>query len=194
MRRFEFEPKPSKKPIVITLIISSLLLLILVFLLFYFYSTAAPSKAIKEVENPALGETLENALGNFDISYVDYLVSEFGGWKLHNPPLSSDTPKIKIIVDGEVFVSEVINGEIITEKRDIENPDIILTITKEDISKAVVSSNLMESLRKSIDEGNSNIELKASYTKLFSKGYLNIYKDVTGEGFTGSVIKIFSQG
>lgn len=53
----------------------------------------------------------------FNESYIGYLVFAIGGWKLHNPPLSDDTPKIKVIVDEEVYVSEIINGEIKTEKK-----------------------------------------------------------------------------
>lgn len=49
-------------------------------------------------------------------------------------------------------------------------------------------------IKQSVQEGKTSFELKASYTTLFSKGYLNIYKEITGKSFTGSVIRIFGQG
>jgi len=48
-------------------------------------------------------------------------------------------------------------------------------------------------IKQSVQERRTIVELKASYTTLFSKGYLSLYKELTGKSFTGSTIRIFGQ-
>lgn len=51
------------------------------------------------------------------IEQVNYLLYNLGANNLHNPPFSSDTPKIEIVVGDDVFTSEVISGKINTFKK-----------------------------------------------------------------------------
>lgn len=200
--------KEEKKKRKWLLILGILLLILLVGGMFFYFATASPNKprAGTEIENPIADKSEEEALLYFREEYIDYLVFAIGGWKLHNPPLSDETPKVKVIADDEVFVSEIIKGEIKTEKasefkrtgltseKEIENEDITIKTTKEEIVRSMMSSDMKNYIKSSIQEGKTNLELKASYTTLFSKGYLAIYKDITGKSFTGSVARIFAQG
>lgn len=164
--------------------------------MFFYFVTASPSKprAGTEVQNPIKDLTIEQAILQFNGEYIRYLVFAIGGWKLHNPPLSDETPKIKVIVDNEVFISEIVNGEIKTEKKEIENEDMIIRTTKQEIVNSIKSSDIKNYIKQSIQDGKTSLELKAGYTTLFSKGYLNLYQDITGKSFTGSVVRIFGQG
>lgn len=183
--------KKRKMPFILGII----LLILLIIGLFFYFITVAPSKPLaNEIENPIQDLSQEEAVLQFNEEYIDYLIFAIGGWKLHNPPLSDDTPKIKVIVEGEVYVSEIIKGEIKTEKKEIENEDIVVKTTREEVVNLMMSSDMNDYIKQNVQEGKTIVELKASYTKLFSKGYLNIYKDVTGKSFTGSVVRIFRQG
>lgn len=182
------------------IILAIILLLLLTGALFFYFATAAPSEPKVKIENPikttenlTSRQVAEHAVLEFNEDYVDYLVFAIGGWKLHNPPLSDDTPKIKIIADSEVYVSEIIDWEIITEKKDTDEEDIVIITSKEEVVNSILSGNMKEYIKKSVQEGRTTLELKANYNNLFSKGYLSIYKDITGKSLTGSVVRIFRQ-
>lgn len=164
--------------------------------MFFYFVTASPNKprAGTEVQNPIKDLTIEQAILQFNGEYIRYLVFAIGGWKLHNPPLSDETPKIKVIVDNEVFISEIVNGEIKTEKKETDSEDMIIRTTKQEIVNSIKSLDMEDYIKQSVQEGKTTLELRASYTTLFSKGYLNIYQDITGKSFTGSVVRIFGQG
>ena len=186
----------KKKRKVWPFLIAIIFLMLVIGGMFFYFATASPNKprAGTEIKNPIQGLTNEQAVLQFNEEYVDYLVFAIGGWKLHNPPLSDETPKIKVVVDEEIFVSEIINGEIKTEKKEIENEDIIIKTTKQEIVNSILSLDIKKYIQYSAQEGKTTLELKASYPTLFSKGYLNIYEDITGKSFTGSVVRIFAQG
>ncbi len=161
--------------------------------LFLYFTLTPPSepKTGSEIINPIEGMSQSEAVLQFNESQIDYLVFAIGGWKLHNPPLSSETPKIKVIVNGDVFISEIKDGQIKTEKKDIDNEDIILRTTKEEIVNSILSPDMVGYIRESMEQGITTFEFKASYTTLFLKGYLPLYEDATGESLTGSVIRSF---
>jgi hypothetical protein len=173
-----------------------LVLAVLLAGMFFYFVTASPSKPRGEniVANPAEDLTSEEAALQINEESIKYLVFSLGGWKLHNPPLSDETPKIKVVVDDEVYFSEIVNGEISAEKKEIDNEDITIKTTKKELAGAIKSLSIKDYIKNSVQEGKTTLELKASYTTLFSKGYLSIYKDITGKSFTGSAVRIFSQG
>lgn len=176
-------------------VLGIIFVILIVIGMFLYFAMATPQKPRTgtEILNPIEGLTKEQAILQFNKDYISYLVFAIGGWKLHNPPLSDDTPKIKIVADSDTYVSEIIQGQISTHKGDIENEDIIIRTTKEEIVDIISSDNREEKVKESVSAGRTALELKAGYTTLFSKGYLSIYKDLTGESFTGSVIRIFAQ-
>ena len=174
----------KKWPLVLMIII--LFLLIVGLLIYTFFSAPSKPKKGTEIENPTQGLSEEQAVLQFDEDYISFVVFAIGGWKLRNPV-------VKVIIDSEVFVSEMVDGEITTEKRTIENEDIVLRTTKQGIVEAIFSPDIKEYMKNSIKQGNTELELKASYRTLFTKRYLSVYEDLTGEKFTGSVVKIFNR-
>ena len=194
--RTEEKKVERKKKKRVWFLLAIILLILLVFLMFFYFVMASPSKPRSgtEIENPIGDMNLEYAISQFNESYISHVVFAIGGWKLHAPPLSEDTPKVKVIVDGEIYISEIIDMEIKTEKKETENEDIVIKTTKREIVLAILSPDVKNYIKQSVSEGKTTLELKASYTKLFSKGYLSLYKDITGKSFTGSVVRIFAQG
>ena len=175
-------------------ILGIVLIFMLILGMFVYFSTAAPSKPAENVENPSSGLSEADALAGFNSDYVNYLVFAIGGWKLHNSPVYNEKPVIKVTVDGENFASEIANGVISTEKKDIDNADIEIITSKQEIINSIRSGDIKKYVQDSIAAGKTSLELKAGYSTLFSKGYLNLYKDITGKGFTGSAVRIFEQG
>ena len=180
-------------------ILGIILLILLVGVLFFYFATASPSSPKIEniVNNPIEGMAFQQALLGFNEDYVNYVVFAIGGWKLHNPPLSDEIPKIKVIVDDEIYISKVNEGKTTTEKKQADaeyHEDIIIKTTKNEIVNAILSLNIKEYLQNSVEQGKTSLKLQASYTDLFSKGYLGLYKEMTGKSFTGSVVRIFGEG
>ncbi len=115
----------------------------------------------------------EEAILMFDESFVEYILHNIGASKLHNPPLSSNTPKIEFDFEGELYSAEIVDGKIKVSKDKLENPDIRISTNKAEVVKMIKDSTYVET---SFTNGNSNIELIASKTTLFSKGYLEMYE------------------
>jgi hypothetical protein len=139
------------------------------------------------IENPVLSLSDEQALLNFDESFVFYLLYNMKAYNLHNPPLSSDYPKIEIDVGGEIFSANVKKGLISVSDVQILNKDLIIKTTKEEAVKMMRDKNYVS---QSFGDGKSIIELVASKTMLFAKGYLNLYNEIIGKSVTGNLIRI----
>ena len=141
-----------------------------------------------EIKNPAQNLNIEQAKQNFDEGFIFYLLVNINAYQLHNPPMSSDTPKIEIIVEDQKFNAEVDSGTINVKKGTISEKDIVIRTTKDEALKMMNNKSYVE---QSFKVGNSQIEMINSKTTLFSKGYLGLYEDITGKSLTGSAIKIF---
>ncbi len=170
------------------------LLVIGIFLYFSLYHKDYSSKysdklSSGQIVNPVSGLSMEQAVQQFNESFVYYLLYSINAYNLHNPPLSSDTPKIEIYVDSDVYNAEISNGEIYVAKGEISTEDIIIKTTKEE---AVNMLQDKKYISQSFSSGNSQIQLVASKVTLFGKGYLSLYNQLTGKGITGNVIRIYT--
>jgi hypothetical protein len=177
--------------IVLSLVISVVVILLLILALFLFYALAPTSYQKNDIPKPiSLGNGEGANLSQIVINenYISYVLNDLGCYKLKS--YLQDSPKILVLVDDEKFNSEVIKGNITTRKGEISNEDIKIITTKQEVINSILyGSNYMQ---ESVSAGNTTLELKASYTKLFAKGYLLLYKELTGKEITGSAIKIFS--
>jgi len=103
--------------------------------------------------------------------------------ELHNPPFSKNTPKIEWVIDGDVYSSEIVKGKIKTVKDKKGEPDIRIIMSSEEFLNILKSdSNLY--LQESVKSGKTKIELLAGKTELFAKGYLSLYKEISGKDFS----------
>ncbi len=129
------------------------------------------------LKNPVIGLSDEQAVSQFNESFVLFLLASIGIQNLHNPPLSREIPKMEIYVDDIIFNAAVINGGLRISKGSIDNPDVRIKTNKIEGVKMLRDRNYIS---KSFGTGNSKIELLAGKTTLFTKGYLDIYNKIKG--------------
>ena len=165
-----------------------LLIAVLFIIAFLYYSLAKPGYEKQEISQPNMTE--ETVI---EESHISYILNELGAYNLHNPSLSSETPKINVKVDDDWYGSEVREGKITTKKSAFDEADLVFYTSSEELKNAI-KGNIKEYMTSSISSGKTSLELKASYSTLFSKGYLSLYQELTGKSLTGSIVRIFSQG
>ena len=130
--------------------------------------------------------TTEDAIEEFDEDYVHHVLFSIKAYNLHEAFLSSDTPKLEFYIDGKIYSAFVEEGEIFVSTGGVEDEDVIIRTTKEEVIKMLKDPNYVaDSFRDEL----STIELKSGRLELIVKGYLELYEEITGEGFTGFVIK-----
>ncbi len=176
------------------LIISMLLFIVLVITAFLYYALVKPStqKPIINIDKEEIAKNPELVV--IEPTHLSYVLAEIGFYQLHNPPLSQNTPRINIKLNDDWYTSEFKAGKIYTKQGSAQNPDLIISTSSSEIIEAIKSGEVKEYMQASVSSGKTQIELKASYSILFSKGYLSLYKELTGKTLTGSLTKIFSQG
>lgn len=123
--------------------------------------------------NPTYGMTTQEAVAGFNQTFVAYLLSSMGVSQLHNPPLSSSTPKIQIEVDELVFHAEIKKGSTYIGQGSIADQDIIIRTTREEAVKMLQDRGYVAT---SFQSGNSGITLVAGKATLLAKGYMKIYE------------------
>ena len=70
--------------------------------------------------------TDEQAVVEFDEDFVFYLLYSIKAYNLHNPPLSSNYPKMEVDVGGDIFSASVKKGLIEVERGGIEEEDVVI--------------------------------------------------------------------
>ena len=171
------DTKRGKAVIIIILIAVVVLILIAGYFYFNFNkkSEQTGNSNAKILANPVEGLTTEEAIEEFDESFVYYLLASIGAQELHAPPLSSNNPKIEIIVSGDEYNAEVDNGKIKVGRGLIGGEDIIIKTTKEEGVAMLRDKNYVST---SFKDGKSSVELIAGNIELAAKGYLKIYNSL----------------
>jgi hypothetical protein len=183
------------------IILGIILLVILILLIFFYYALYSPRNEIKYsaqgsnssgggLVNPVIGISNEQAVSEFNESFVYYLLYSIKAYNLHNPPLSSSKPIIQIYVSNDPYYAIIDKGAINVNKGTSDKKDIIIRTTKEEAVKMLQSK---EYVATSFESGTSSIELVESKSLLFGKGYLNLYTQLTGKSVTGNVINIYTK-
>jgi len=162
-------------------IIVSVVCVVLVLIFGYFYFNYSRDNSEKnsggqELVNPVKGLSDEEAIVQFNESFVFYLLASIKAYNLHAPPLSSDNPKIGMIVGEDRYNAEVIDGGIRIGRGAIDGGDIIIKTTKEEGVKMLRDRNYIS---KSFKDGKSEVELVAGKIKLAAKGYIKIYEELS---------------
>ncbi|MBI2628475.1 hypothetical protein HYW74_00135 [Candidatus Pacearchaeota archaeon] len=172
--------KKAKLFLIISVIIIIVIILIALVLVYYFNKNESSTTTNNIPQQKFWNESSLASL-KVNESVVNYILYSLEAYKLHKPPLSSNTPKIEILVDQRVFNSEVIKGRVYTKSGSINNEDIRMYMPRKEIINFLNSSNSISVLENSIRSGESRMEVIASYPTLLSKGYLNLYKKFTGK-------------
>ena len=139
------------------------------------YFSLEGSEELSEIKNPVIGLSDEEAIFQFNKDYVLYLLVSLGVQELHNTPLSSDTPKILVRVNDEVFSAEVRKGRVSLREREIDDEDIIIWTSREEVVKMLRDKNYIES---SFVSGKSGFQLSSGKAELIAKGYLSLYNNL----------------
>ena len=130
---------------------------------------------LSPIENPVIGLNDEEAIENFDESYVLYLVASLGASSLHNVPLTDNTPKLEFYIDEEMFFAEIKDGAIFVGNGEIGNEDLLIRTSKAEAVKMIRNRDYIED---SFINGNSQFVLVSSKAELVAKGYLKLYNEL----------------
>ena len=144
-----------------------------------------PLKDIVSLNTNVIGEVnveavVEQAVLDFDAGYINYLLISMGTGYLHNSLLFGN-PLIEFVLEGETWNSEIKDGVPNSQKGGIDNEDLRITLSKEEAIRGLLSQDIEQFMKNSVNNGNVQIEMIANNVELFSKGYLTMYKELTGE-------------
>lgn len=109
--------------------------------------------------------------------FFSYLLNELGGYNLRKHPLTGERPIIGFDIEGEEFYS-IKKKSIESYKGGVEGEDLIIHSTKEVIVLSLLADEPVEVFKNSISEGETSMDVLASETKLFAKGYLDLYNSL----------------
>ncbi|MAH07931.1 hypothetical protein CMI38_06815 [Candidatus Pacearchaeota archaeon] len=125
-------------------------------------------------------QVINQALQEFDKDYINYILLALGVTKLKRSLIGYGNPKVEFKIDEELWSSEIIDQSLNTQKSTIDDPDVRFHMPKTEIIESLLSSDINQFVINSVSSGNTQIELIASKPELLSKGYLGMYKDLTG--------------
>jgi hypothetical protein len=123
----------------------------------------------------------------FNDSYINYILVSLGTGYLHRSNMGFGNPVIEFNLVEEVWNAELIDGKLVSNKGPAGNKDLVISVTKEVAVEALLSKDIKQFLKDSYTKGDLRIEMVAGNAELFSKGYLDMYKDLTGEDISGTL-------
>jgi len=124
-------------------------------------------------------KVVDEAVLNFNEDYINYILVGLGINNLHKSP-TFENPLIELVLE-DTWNSEIKKGVPYTEKGEIDNEDIRVVISKQEAVNALLSEDIEEFMKNSVVNGNTRIEMIANKAELYSKGYLTMYNEITGE-------------
>jgi hypothetical protein len=128
-----------------------------------------------------LSAVISEGVMEFNIDYINYIILSLGTEVLHKSPLNLENPKIEIILDNDVWSSELIKGVPNTENKGIDDEDIRISLSKEEAVSIILSEDPRAFVSESVVFSRTIIEMIAGKAELYSKGYLDLYEKLTGE-------------
>ena len=180
----------NKKSIIIVIFV-----LIALAVLYYSGVFDSSPKNTVIVENPMKSIVLENTNAEgkinidnvvdqgvleFDHDHINFILLSIGAQNLHKSLVGYGNPKVKLVVDGEPWIAEIRDGALVTGKGSVDDVDLTLSTSKVEVIRALLSGDIKNHLAGSIRSGNVGIEVNGDKVGLVSKGYLSMYKELTG--------------
>ncbi len=126
-------------------------------------------------------KVIEQALLEFDVNYINYILIALGVNNLYNSKIGFGNPKVEFDLDGEVWSSEINNGNLNTKKESIDDEDIRIIVSKKEIIESLLVKDIEGFMIESVKSGRTSIEMISGKPELLSKGYLKMYSGLTGE-------------
>ena len=147
--------------------VSIILIVLLIAGMFFYLALFKVDNSDKytNIVNPASELSDEQAIAQFNETFVLYILYMIKAYNLHNPPLSSNKPQIEFIIDEEVYSAVVDDGLISVQKRRIDEKDAIIKMGRKEGVKIIRDPSY---ITKSFDYGGSDIEFVAEKSTLFS--------------------------
>ena len=124
--------------------------------------------------------TIQQGIENFNEDYIINLLVSLGTNHLHKSYTGQGSAKLELDIDNEIWSAEIDNG-LKVQRASLDDPDLRITMSKQVAVEALLSSNIQEQLKSETKNGQINIEQIAGKVELASKGYLSMYKELTGE-------------
>lgn len=137
------------------------------------------SAALDTSNNSEPTQTTKEQIDAIQITpeFISYLLNEVGAWQLRTNPLTLEKPIINFKIGEETFTS-TISKEISTIPGLSDKADIQFNGDKTDLIYALDSASPEEVFKESLAEGRTTIEVFASESELFAKGYLKLYNEL----------------
>jgi hypothetical protein len=187
--------KKAKISFIIIVIVIIVLIAIVALIGYFLFYRVTNQHSFSEIENPInqiiLANT-ENGIVNqsavisegikdFDENYINYLIGSIGVSSLRKSTLGYGNPKLEIVFDDKETWNSEIGSDFITQKGASDRPDIIIKMSKEEAVSALLASDIKQFMKDEVSNGKVQIEMVAGKVELFSKGYLDMYKSLTGK-------------
>ena len=190
--------KSAKFGILILIIIILIIVIIALAGLLIFHKPHSNSNLtytpVSSSENPMKAIVLKNTINgtenqsailydgimNFNEGYINYLLSSLGTSQLHKSNFGYGNPKIEFDLGNETWNSEL-GDAFITKKGTLDKPDLRIKMSKEEAVNAILSKNTKQYMKDDVTNGKIQIEMVAGKVELYSKGYLDMYKSLTGK-------------
>jgi len=123
---------------------------------------------------------IEEAIFEFNEDYINYILAALGTGYLHKSILGGD-PVIELNLEEEIWHAKIVGGIPESVNQETDKEDLRVIISKEEAVKAILSEDIEQFMKDSVNRGDIQLELVASKAELFTKGYLDMYKRLTGE-------------
>jgi len=124
---------------------------------------------------------LSQGVIEFNADYINFILFALGANNLHKSYVGYGNPVIEFVLEDESWNAELDKGRLKTQIGMIEKKDLRISILKEEAVKALLSSDIKQFMKDSVANGNTQIEMIAGNVELGSKGYLSMYKELTGK-------------
>lgn len=123
---------------------------------------------------------IQQGIEQFNENYIIYLLVSLGTNNLHKSYTGYGPAKINLIIDDETWSAQIEKG-LSVQKSSVDDPDLIIKMSKQTAVESLLSPNIQSHLKSSVNSGQVSLELVAGKVELASKGYLKMYTQLTGE-------------
>jgi len=122
---------------------------------------------------------IEQGIQEFNQDYINYLLVALGVNNLHSM-MGYGNPIVEFQLEEETWSSEIDNGILKTQQAPATDPDLKITISKQESIKALLSPDIKQFMKDSVTSGNTQIKMITGKTELAAKGYLGMYNELIG--------------